>query len=292
MTYRLLLDTSSLIYRAFFALPQSITAGDGQPVNAIHGYLDMTARLLRDYAPDEIVHVYDADWRPAPRVDAYSPYKADRPDEPETLGPQFDWLRQMLDALGMAQAQAPGWEADDAIGSLCADGAAGDRFDIITGDRDLLQLVQDGSDDAPTVRLLFTVRGVSNLDEYDSAAVVDRYGVPPHRYADFAALRGDPSDGLPGVQGIGQKTAARLIREYASLDELLEHTDDLSPRLASNLEKAEGYLAAMQSVVPIRRDVAVEQWRPPADAGAVDRLAEELGLDGPVKRLRQAMNGE
>ena len=292
MTYRLLLDTSSLMYRAFFALPQSIVTGNGQPVNAVHGYLDMTTRLWSEYAPDEVVHVYDADWRPAPRVSAYAPYKADRPDEPATLGPQFAWLRQMLDALGMSQAHAPGWEADDAIGSLCAAGAPGDRFDVITGDRDLLQLVQDGSGDAPTVRLLFTVRGVSNLAAYDSAAVMQRYGVPPHRYVDFATLRGDPSDGLPGVAGLGEKTAARLIHDYASLDDLLACSGDLSPRLAANLQDAGDYLAAMESVAPIRCDVEVEEWRPPVDADAVSRLAEDLGLGGPIARLGKALRGE
>ena len=101
MTYTLLLDVSSLMYRAFFALPQSIKTSDGKPINAVHGYLDMTSRLLRDYSPDELIHVYDADWRPGPRSDAYPPYKAERPDEPETLSPQWDWLRAMLDALGL-----------------------------------------------------------------------------------------------------------------------------------------------------------------------------------------------
>ncbi len=292
MTYTLLLDTSSLMYRAFFALPQTIATGDGRPVNAVHGYLDMTARLLREYAPDELIHVYDADWRPAARADVYPPYKADRPDEPETLTPQFAWLPQMLDTLGMAQAQAPGWEADDAIGSLCAAGAPGDAFDIITGDRDLLQLVQNGDEGFPTVRLLFTVRGVSNLEAFDAAAVQAKYGVPPQRYVDFATLRGDPSDGLPGVAGIGEKTAARLVNQYASLHDLVAHADDLTPRLAANLLDAGDYLAAMEKVVPIRRDVAVHVSRPAADAESRSRLAGELGLGGPAERLSQAIRGE
>lgn len=292
MTYTLLLDTSSLLYRAFFALPQTITTPDDQPINAVHGYLDMTARLLRDYAPDELIHVYDADWRPAARANVYPPYKADRPDEPETLTPQFQWLPQMLNAIGMAQAEAPDWEADDAIGSLCAQGGPGDRFDIITGDRDLLQLVQDGNDDAPVVRLLFTVRGVSNLEAFDTAAVEAKYGVPPHRYVDFATLRGDPSDGLPGVPGIGEKTAARLINQYASLHELVDQADDLTPKLSANLLDASDYLAAMEKVVPIRRDVDVVVTRPPRDVDALARLAEELGLGGPVERLSQALSGD
>ena len=285
MTHTLLLDVSSLMYRAFFALPQSITASDGQPVNAVHGYLDMATRLLREFAPDRIIHVYDADWRPGPRSDAYPPYKAHRPDEPVTLSPQWTWLRQMLDATGQEQAQAPGWEADDAIGSLSARGAKDDRFDIITGDRDLLQLVHDG-EKGPIIRLLFTVRGVSNLTEFDEAAVVAKYGIPPDRYVDFATLRGDPSDGLPGVPGIGEKTAAKLVREYESLEDLIDHADDLTPRLSKNLLDAQDYLKAMEVVIPIRRDVSVDVWQSPADPLTAERLAEKLRLGGPVSRLR------
>lgn len=292
MPYTLLLDTSSLLYRAFFALPESIAAPDGSPVNAIHGYLDMTARLVRDHAPDDLIHVYDADWRPAARADVYPPYKAERPDEPETLTRQFAWLPQILDAIGMAQAEAPDWEADDAIGSLCAQGESGDRFDIITGDRDLLQLVQDGDDRTPAVRLLFTVRGVSNLEAFDAAAVEAKYGVPPQRYVDFATLRGDPSDGLPGVPGIGEKTAARLVNQYASLDELIASAGDLTPKLSANLLDSTDYLAAMEQVVPIRRDVDVTVTRPAGDPTALARLAGDLGLGGPVDRLSQALNGE
>jgi len=289
MTYTLLLDVSSLMYRAFFALPQSITTSDGRSINAVHGYLDMTTRLLRTYAPDEIIHVYDADWRPGPRADAYAPYKAHRPDEPETLTPQFEWQRQMLDALGLAQAEAPGWEADDAIGSLCAAGNAGDRFEIITGDRDLLQLVYDG-DDAATVHLLFTVRGVTNLTHFDEAAVAEKYGVPPSRYVDFATLRGDPSDGLPGVSGIGEKTARRLVNQYDTLDQLVEHADELTPKLSASLVEASDYLQAMKSVVPIRRDVDVNVWRPETNDKNVEALADLLGLGGSVSRLRAAQS--
>ena len=249
MTYTLLLDTSSLMYRAFFALPQTIATGDGEPVNAVHGYLDMTARLLREYAPDELIHVYDADWRPAARADVYPPYKADRPDEPETLTPQFAWLPQMLDTLGMAQAQAPGWEADDAIGSLCAAGAPGDASTSSPATATCSNSCRTADDGCPTVRLLFTVRGVSNLDGVRCGrGRRPSYGVPPQRYVDFATLRGDPSDGLPGVAGIGEKTAARLVNQYASLDDLRRpRRCTLTPRLAANLLDAGDYLAAMQN---------------------------------------------
>ncbi|HWC33026.1 MAG TPA: flap endonuclease, partial [Actinomycetota bacterium] len=156
------LDTSSLAYRAFFALPSSIVAADGKPVHALHGYLDMTARLVREHRPDRILHALDDDWRPAPRVAAYAGYKAERPDVPPELAFQLDALREILVLAGMAVISAPGWEAEDAIGTLAAGASDADRVDIVTGDRDLIQLVRD-----PVVRLLFTRRGVSDLEVLD-----------------------------------------------------------------------------------------------------------------------------
>jgi len=292
MSHCLLLDTSSLMYRAFFALPQSITDEAGQPVNAVHGYLDMTANLLRDYTPDELIHVYDHDWRPAARVAAYAGYKADRPDDPETLPPQFDLLRRVLDALGMMQAAAEQWEADDAIGSLCTHAAPGARIDIVTGDRDLLQLVRDGSETQATVCVLYTVRGVSQLAAFDEAAVEEKYGAPPQRYVDFATLRGDPSDGLPGVKGVGEKTAARLVNQYASIPALLDDVDAQSPRLAENLRAAQEYLNVMQNVMPIRTDVDVQIRQPERDPAQLDDLAQRYRLGGPITRLGDALQLE
>src|SRR6266542_1066727 len=193
MANRLLLDTSSLMFRAFFSMPATVKAPDGRPINAVHGYLDMTASLIGSRSPDEIVDVYDG-------------YKANRPPDPEGLPEQFDILREALDAFGMSQAEAPGWEAEDAIGTLCAAARPRDRVDIVTGDRDLIQLVRD-----PEVRVLFTLRGVSELRLLDEAGVLEKYGVPASRYAEFAILRGDPSDGLPGVRGVGEKTARLLV---------------------------------------------------------------------------------
>ncbi|MCB0105156.1 MAG: 5'-3' exonuclease [Caldilineaceae bacterium] len=288
MSYRLLLDTSSLMYRAFFALPASISDQNGRPINAVHGYLDMTARLITDYAPDELIHVYDADWRPAGRVALYPPYKGDRPEDPETLPPQFERLRAILTALGESQAEAPHWEADDAIGTLCATAAPTDHLAIVTGDRDLLQLVQDGTEATPKIEVLYTVRGVSTLDTYDEVAVTQKYNVPPQRYVDFAILRGDPSDGLPGVKGIGEKTAAKLIATYSDLDALLADADRQSARIAANLKEAAPYIATMQQVVPVRKDVAVTMHVPQRDEALVKELAAAFGLTGPVKRLESA----
>ena len=287
MAHRLLLDTSSLAYRAFFALPTSIKSPDGNPINAAHGYLDMTAQLVRDSAPDEIVHVFDHDWRPAPRVAAYAGYKADRPPDPDGLPEQFDVLRTVLDALGHPVAEAPGWEADDAIATLCATAPADDRVDVVTGDRDLLQVVGVGP---PQVRVLFTLKGVSQLGVFDDASVEEKYGIPPSRYADFAALRGDPSDGLPGVRGVGEKTARSLIQRYPSIPALLDDIAAQTPRLQASLEDARSYLAAMDEVVPVRTSVEVTMRRSRRDDARLDDLAEQYRLGGPLRRLREALD--
>jgi len=275
------------MYRAYFALPTSIKAPHGRPVNALHGYLDMTAQLVRDLRPDEVVHVFDHDWRPAPRVRAYAGYKSERPPDPDGLPEQFDVLRDVLDALGQTVSEAPGWEADDAIATLCATAPPGDVLEVVTGDRDLLQVVSDGD---PTVRVLFTVKGVSQLAAFDCAAVEEKYGVPPDRYAEFAALRGDPSDGLPGVRGVGEKTARTLIQQYPSITALLDDTAAQTPRLRAALDDARGYLAAMGEVVPVRTSVDVTTLRTQRRDDHVDDLAEQQRLTNPLRRLREALD--
>jgi len=290
MVDRLLLDQASLAYRAFFALPTTITDGEGRSVNAAHGYLDMTAHLIREHAPGEIVHCLDDDWRPAPRVAAYAGYKAERPPDPEALPHQFPLIDAVLEASGGVRARAVGWEADDVIGTLCTTAQAGSQVDIVTGDRDLLQLVRDATPEEPGVRVLFTVKGVKDLATFDEAAVQAKYGVPAQRYVDFAILRGDPSDGLPGVKGVGEKTARDLVRQYASIEALLEAAPDLSPALAFRLEGARDYLAAMQDVVPVRPDAQITYHRGRRDDAVLDQLAERHSLNGPIRRLREALD--
>jgi 5'-3' exonuclease len=294
MTRRLLLDTSSMMYRAFFALPASITDDHGQPVNALHGYLDMTARLIGAREPEQIVHVYDADWRPAPRVALYEGYKANRAPDPEGLPEQFDLLREILGAFGMTQAEAPGWEAEDAIGAICVRASEGDRIDIVTGDRDLIQLVRD-----PVVRVLFTRKGVSELDVLDEAAVLAKYGVPADRYVDYAILRGDPSDGLPGLYGVGEKTARTLVQTYPTIEELLEDAGSeqrrgaplrRSAKLRAVIRDASEYLETMRRLVPIRVDVSIEEWSSPRDDVRLDALGERHKLAGPIRRLRSSLD--
>lgn len=289
MTHRLLLDVSSLGYRAHFALRDTVRAPDGRSVGAVYGYLDMVTRLAATRRPDEIVHVYDHDWRPVARTRIYPGYKANRPPDPDGLPEQFALLRRVLDLTGMPQAQAREWEAEDAIGALCVEARDGDLLELVSGDRDLIQLVRD-----PVVRLLFTVRGVSELLEFDESAVQAKYGVPASRYAEFAILRGDPSDGLPGVPGVGEKTARALVRAYASLDEVLDDAEADEPRagplggkpaLVARLREARAYVTTMRAVVPIKLDAPVERWAGERDDAALRALADDLGLRGPARRL-------
>ena len=296
MAHRILLDTSSLMYRAFFSTPPTVKDSEGRPVNAVHGYVDMTSFLVGQRHPDAIVHCYDANWRPAERVRLYAGYKAHRAPDPEGLPEQFDVLRQVLEAAGFVQAEAPDWEGEDAIGGLCATAPKGDRIDVVTGDRDLIQLVRD-----PDVRVLFTVRGVSDLRVLDEAGVAEKYGVPASRYADFAILRGDPSDGLPGVRGVGEKTARDLVRAYPSIPAMVADARAVkrsgaplqrSASLRAALDSAAGYLDAMARIVPIRTDVPVRTWGGERDDARLDELAERYRLTGPVRRLRAAFAGQ
>src|SRR3989440_3055653 len=221
MSPLMLLDTASLYFRAYYGVPETLTAPDGTPVNAVRGLLDMIARLVRARRPAQLVACLDADWRPAFRVAAIPSYKAHRatPDGgeevPPALAAQVPVIEEVLGAAGVAMAGVPGYEADDVIGTLTA--RASCPVEIVTGDRDLFQLV----DDERPVRVLYTQRGLTKLDVVDEAAVTARYHIPGRAYADYAVLRGDPSDGLPGVAGVGEKTAAALVRTFGTVEAML-----------------------------------------------------------------------
>jgi 5'-3' exonuclease len=282
------------MYRAFFAMGDAIRSPSGRPVGAVSGYLDMTTRLLVARRPNEVVHAYDHEWRPVARTDLYAGYKSTRQPDPEELPEQFTTLRQVLDLSGMAQAQTRGWEAEDAIAALCQASTKRDRVEIVSGDRDLIQLVHD-----PQVKLLFTIRGVTELLELDEAAVLEKYGVPAGRYVEFAILRGDPSDALPGVRGVGEKTAKALILAYDSLDDLLADAAVESPRpgplkgkpaLRVRLLESADYLAIMQRLVPVNPAPPLDRWGGEPDLDGLRALAEELGLKGPVQRLVAALD--
>ncbi|CAL9386843.1 5'-3' exonuclease [Streptomyces sp. enrichment culture] len=295
----MLLDTASLYFRAYFGVPESVRAPDGTPVNAVRGLLDFIARLVQDHRPDALVACMDADWRPQWRVELIPSYKAHRvaeeitdgPDQeetPDTLGPQVPVIEQVLDALGVARLGAAGYEADDVIGTLATRSAG--PVDIVTGDRDLFQLI----DDARGVRVLYPVKGVGSLDVYDGAALRAKYGVDGAGYADLAVLRGDPSDGLPGVRGIGEKTAAKLLDQYGDLDGIRSAAADpvsrLTPAQRTKFKEAAAYLEVAPKVVRVARDVPLPDTdltlpRTPRDPEGLEQLAERWGLGGSLRRL-------
>lgn len=294
----LLVDSASLYFRAFHGLPVTLTGPGGQPTNALRGFVDMLASVVRRFGPDRLVACWDADWRPAFRVAALPTYKAHRlaPDGgeavPDALATQVPVLERLLAALGIARVGVPGFEADDVIATLAA--RATGPVDVLTGDRDLFQLV----DDSRPVRVLYTARGVRNLQLVDEGYVRDRYGIPGRAYGDFAVLRGDPSDGLPGVSGVGERMAAALIARFGTLAGLLAALDagetaGFPPGARARLQAARDYLAVAPAVVSVVRDVpvpAVADGLPtaPADASAVVELADAYGLDGPIGRLLAA----
>ncbi|MFD1831534.1 5'-3' exonuclease H3TH domain-containing protein [Streptomyces desertarenae] len=300
----MLLDTASLYYRAYFGVPESVRAPDGTPVNAVRGLLDFIARLVRDHRPDDLVACMDNDWRPAWRVELIPSYKAHRVAEetsagpdveeaPDTLSPQVPVIEEVLDAVGIARLGADGYEADDVIGTL-ARRAAG-PVDVVTGDRDLFQLV----DDARGVRVLYPVRGMGDPAVVDEAALRERYGVESGpAYADLALLRGDPSDGLPGVPGVGEKTAARLLRAHGDLAGVLAAVGDpssgLTPAQRRKLEAAREYLAVAPKVVRVADEVPLPEVdaalpAEPLRARELEELAGRWGLGGSLRRLLDAL---
>ncbi|WP_235929617.1 5'-3' exonuclease [Cellulomonas citrea] len=299
----LLLDTASLYFRAFYGVPTSVRSPDGQPVNAVRGLLEMIARLVADRRPTHLVACWDDDWRPAFRVAAVPTYKAHRlaPDGageqvPPELAVQVPVIAQVLAAVGIARLGAPGYEADDVIATLATRAvAAGQPVDVVTGDRDLFQLV----DDEARVRVLYTVKGIRDLLVVDQAELARRYGVADGAaYADLAVLRGDPSDGLPGVPGVGEKTATALVQAHGSLAGVLAALDDpgMRPAVRARLVAARDYLDVAPAVVRVVRTAPVARVDTrlpltPADPDALAALAERWGLASAVRRLTQALAG-
>ncbi|QNE79504.1 flap endonuclease [Streptomyces finlayi] len=296
----MLLDTASLYYRAYFGVPDSVRAPDGTPVNAVRGLLDFIGRLVQDHRPDDLVACMDADWRPHWRVELIPTYKAhrvavetpagmaDEEDTPDTLAPQVPIIEDVLDALGIARVGVSPYEADDVIGTLT--GLATGPVDIVTGDRDLYQLV----DDAREVRVLYPLKGVGSLQVTDEAWLREKYGVDGSGYVDLALLRGDPSDGLPGVPGIGEKTAAKLLDAFGDLAGIMAAVDDpaarLTPAQRKRLDEARDYVAVAPKVVRVAADVPLPAFDPalprePHDPAALEALAEQWGLGGALVRL-------
>ena len=303
----MLLDTASLYFRAFYGVPDSLKRADGTSVNAVRGLLDIIARLVTDFEPTHLVACWDDDWRPHWRVELIPSYKAHRvaevvpggPDVEETPDPleaQIPMIRRLLAVLGIPVVGAEHHEADDVIGTLAT--TAELPVDVVTGDRDLFQLV----DDARDVRVVYTARGMSKLEVVTDVTVVGKYGVLPAQYADFAVLRGDASDGLPGVSGIGEKTAASLLQQFGDLDSLIaaaaDPTAPLSATMRARISGAADYLDVAPTVVEVVRDLVFEPFDArlaPLDADGVaelERLAADWNLGGSAQRVLKALGND
>ena len=306
MTDRLmLLDSASLYFRAFYGVPDTVKAPDGTPVNAVRGFLDIITRLVTTYEPTHLVACWDDDWRPQWRVDLIPTYKTHRVAEVTAVGPdvevvpdpleiQVPIIRRTLDALRIPIVGAAEHEADDVIGTLAT--RASLPVDIVTGDRDLFQLV----DDKTGVRILYVARGVGNHERVTDHVVVEKYAVLPSQYADFATMRGDASDGLPGVPGVGEKTASALLLKYGDLRGIIaaaENPDsDMAPSPRKKILAAEDYLKVAPTVVEVARDIKLGRFdatlpSKPAHPQNLELLAEHYNLGSAVPRLIDVLAG-
>ena len=285
----LLLDGNSLTYRAFFALPTDMETADGQVTNAVFGFTSMLLNLIKDQRPDAVVVAFD---RPEPtfRHEMLPEYKAQREATPDLLIQQFGLVREVLEALNIPSVEMVGFEADDLLATMAV--RVSDNKDeaiIVTGDRDIYQMVKD-----PFIRVLYNRRGVSDYALYDEDGILDRTGVAPSLYPQYAALRGDPSDNLPGVPGVGEKTAAKLINSYGGLDGIFEHAQEQTPKLRQNLEefedRARKNLDAMvlRTDVPLEVDFAAATWGD-VNTEEVQRLFGVLEFNSLYERLREIL---
>ncbi len=284
----MLIDGNSLTYRAFFALPTDLTTASGQVTNAVYGFTSMLINLVRDQQPDQVIVAFD---RPEPtfRHQALDTYKANRSEAPDILRQQMGLVRQVVDALALPVVERAGFEADDLIATLASEGRdQGYEVIIVTGDRDSYQLVED-----PLVKVLYNKRGVSDYALYDEAGILERTGVPPDRYVEYAALRGDPSDNLPGVPGVGEKTAAKLIMTYGGLDGIFDHVEDQTPKLRANLAEHEAQVRSNAELMRLIRDVELDYSLGDLHRGQVDpdelrKLFDFLEFHSLADRLSEA----
>ena len=296
----MLLDSASLWYRAYYGMPDTLTADDGTPVNAIRGFLDMSARLISTYNPDRMVVCLDGDWRPSWRVELFPAYKANRLEdeesdeeaEPDTLTPQIPILLDLLDEFGIPMVGVDDYEADDVMATYAHTHPGPTR--IVTGDRDLFQLVDDKRD----IKVAYLAKGISAHDLVDLNFISQKYSIPGDRYAMFATFRGDASDGLPGVKGIGEKGAALISTHFASIDDAIvaaQNGDERLPAaLARKIVAGLDYLAIAPTVVNCARDVPLPEIelgmpKAPADFSKIYQIKEKYSLGASVDRLISAL---
>jgi 5'-3' exonuclease len=278
----LVVDAPSMLYRAFFALPKSIKGADGRPVNALLGTANLVIREVIEYRPRAVVLCFGAEAAHY-RVELYSGYHADRPEMPELLVPQWEASPEFFSAFGWLVAEHETLEADDLLGTLAAaETEAGGTTLLLTGDRDMFQCASE------SVTVLYPAKGVRGMEAIGPAQVRDRYGIDPAQVPDFIALRGDPSDGIPGAKGIGEKTAADLLRRYGSLDEVLAKAlEQSTPRIRGVLRDDREQILAYREMATLQ-DAGVD--RPPDAptdwAGGAD-AAERLGMNQLAGRIRE-----
>lgn len=293
MARLLVLDGNSLAYRAFFALPTDLATAAGQVTNAVLGFTQMLTFVVKEQQPDGVIVAFD---RPEPtfRHGMVDAYKAGREAAPDILKQQMGLVRQVLEVLRVPTLEVVGFEADDIIATLATQARdRGDEVIIVTGDRDSYQLVED-----PFVKVMYNKRGVSDYALYDEAGIKERTGVTPELYPQYAAMRGDPSDNLPGVPGVGEKTAAKLLNEYGSLDGIFANLDKLTPKLRENLAAAQDAVRANAEVIPLIRDVELPELDPEAvrwggwDEQEVRDLFAFLEFRGPIERLFEAFGAD
>jgi 5'-3' exonuclease len=293
----MLIDAANLYFRAFYAIPDSIKSPDGRPVNAIRGFLDMSASLIDRRRPERWVACLDLDWRPAFRVELVPTYKAHRvakdgsEEIPDLLSPQVPLLLEVLTAFGLACAGAEGFEADDVMATLAH--RDHDAVEIVSGDRDMLALASD------RIKILYTGKGIAKLEEMGAAEVQAKYGIPAENYADFAVLRGDPSDGLPGVAGIGEKTAAAIVSRFGRIEDIIAAADDgdagFPAGAAGKVRGSRDYLAVAPAAVRGRLDVPLDEIddtlpETPRDPERLEELAQSLGVESSVQRMQKAIS--
>src|ERR687895_109964 len=282
-----LLDGHSLSYRAYFALPTSLATSSGQVTNAVYGFTSMLIKLLTEERPDRIAVAFDKG-APTVRLEKYAEYKAGRAETPDEFREQLGLIREVLEALRIPIVEGEGHEADDAIATLASKATEqGMEAVVVTADRDFFQLVRPG------IRVMFNRRGISDIVDYDERAVQERFGLPPEKYIDYVALKGDPSDNIPGVPGVGEKTASRLIQEHGSVERVLEHVDTLTPKLAKAISAAGDQLVLNKELARLRTDidVPIDPDRcvlGDRDDDAVRRLFNALEFRTLLERLEEA----
>ena len=294
----MLIDSASLWYRAYFGMPDTLLSPSGEPVNAIRGYLDMAARLITQYKPNRLVACIEGDWRPTWRTDLFPDYKANRLDEegdeeePDTLGPQIPILLDLIEAFGIPLVGADDYEADDVIATYSVTQPGPIR--IVTGDRDLFQLV----DEKRKVSVVYLAKGISNHDLVDLNWIANKYGIPGDRYALFAMIRGDASDGLPGIRGIGEKGAAAIANSFQSLGEVMEAAkkgdDRLTPNHVKKLLEAKEYAKIAPKLVNCALDVPIPDLdlklpKKPEDLSEIYQYQKDYVLGASIDRMIAAL---